>query len=182
MNIGRHDALSSGEVGSTRTVERQRRKEDSLSITSSSTDAAVALYSSSSRSSSSDASAVTPRSLFVSVLASSPWLQHKPAGLRSASLAHGLRLLLIESAPARDSLAGARYDSSLARLSSVRSDLSTLRANLTYYIRPIPNDTSAMTHPCLVVGAGWLVGWLVFNGTFSTKRLYHISCHRRVVC
>jgi len=33
----------------------------------------------------------------------------------------------------------------------------------------------------LKLKVGWLVGWLVFNGTFSTKRLY-ISCHKRVVC
>ena len=25
----------------------------------------------------------------------------------------------------------------------------------------------------MMMMVGWLVGWLVFNGTFSTNRLYH---------
>ena len=69
------------------------------------------------------------------------------AGLQGASAAETLRLLLIASARAVVSLAHAPLSpparhSSSAQLSSVQSDLSTWRANLTHCIRPISDGAA----------------------------------------
>lgn len=125
-----------------------------LSVTSSLTDAAVTQGSSSSSSDSGSGNCSErrqwPRGLCSSPSSLACFIAVAGARAVLASASETLRLLLIASARAVASLADASrtplsppsLHSSSAQLSSVQSDLSTWRANLTHCIRPISDDAA----------------------------------------
>ena len=87
-------------------------------------------------------------------------------------------MLLIASAVAPDSLATIftawlhqSTESSWAELSSVQSDLSTSRVNLTYCIRPVSNVTAAAHWPRLQCESENVAAPLRF--WFQIAKLYH---------